>query len=125
MCRGIRCREPSSLASAFYADKKRPTVVEKNGTATTHHSPVTAKAITTTAHDSHQLKQNGQRIISPITFGACICTHCDTVQSSLTSHLFTKHHTHEVKHPVSTAAISTQPIKPIKPISPISLTFNL
>ena len=78
--------------------------VEKNGTDTTHHSPVTTNATTTMHHAVHQLKQNEQRIISPTFFGACICTHCDIVQSSLTSHLFTKHHTHAVKHPVSTLA---------------------
>ena len=79
--------------------------VLKNGTATSHHHPVTTNATTTITQALHQLKQNAQRIISPITFGARICTHCDIVQSSPTSHLFTKHHTQLVKHPVSPAAI--------------------
>ena len=95
-----------SIASVCYADKNLPIVVEKNGTATSHHSPVTAKAVTTMHHPVHQLKQNEQRIISPIFFGACICTHCEMVQSSPTFHLFTKHHTQLVKHPVSMEAQS-------------------
>ncbi|MBO4382227.1 MAG: hypothetical protein J5799_04720 [Bacteroidales bacterium] len=108
------------IASAFYADNSLPITVLKNGTASSHHQPVNTNATTTITHAVHQLKQNEQRIISPILSGACICTHKDMVHDSLTSNLFTKHHTHADRHPVKTEATSTQPIKPITPIISLS-----
>ena len=100
----------SSFISRFfvivivYCDSSLPTVVEKNGTPSSHHSPVTAAAGITTVHDSHQFAQNAHRATPPTNLPPWISSHCAMLHPSLTSHLFTKHHTQLVKQPTRTAA---------------------
>ena len=74
--------------------------VEKNGTPTSHHSPVTTKAITTITHALHQFRQKSHDASLPKKELPCTCTH------SVTPHFFSSITTQLVKHPVSTAAIS-------------------
>ena len=87
-----------------YCDSSLPIVVEQNGTNNSHHSPVTTAAGITTAHDSHQFMQKLHRATPPTNFPPWISSHCAMLHPSLTSHLFTKHHTQLVKHPTSNAA---------------------
>ena len=88
----------------FYALNILPIVVLKNGTSSHKISPVTTAAGITIAQESHQFMQKLHRATPPTNLPPWISSHCAMLHPSLTSHLFTKHHSQLVRQPTRNAA---------------------